>query len=89
MTPESAVTIIQQALHVSAILSAPVLLTMLAVGLVVGMIQAATSINEMTLSFIPKMIAVGFVFAVSGHWMIGVFTDFARRLIESIPSVIG
>jgi flagellar biosynthetic protein FliQ len=70
-------------------LSAPLLLTALAVGLIVGIFQAATQINEMTLSFIPKLLAMAAVLALTGPWMIRQLVEYSRNLIESIPGMIG
>lgn len=89
MTPESVVSLGQQAMEMTVLLAGPVLLTVLIVGLVIGMFQAVTQINEMTLSFVPKLIAVGAVLLVSGAWMLNVFTSYVRGLIESIPTLIG
>jgi flagellar biosynthesis protein FliQ len=89
MTPQSVVTIGQQALSVMLLLAAPMLLTSLVVGLIVSVLQAATQINEMTLTFIPKLIATLAALIVAGPWMITFFVDYVRRLFESIPGVIG
>ena len=89
MSPQSVVTIGQQALTVMLLLAAPMLLTSLVVGLIVSVLQAATQINEMTLSFIPKLIATLAVLIVAGPWMITFFVDYVRRLFESIPGAIG
>jgi flagellar biosynthetic protein FliQ len=89
MTPETVVAIGRQALELTIMLSAPLLLTALAVGLIVGIFQAATSINEMTLSFIPKLLAMAAVLALTGPWMIRQLVEYSRGLIESIPSLIG
>ncbi len=89
MTPQTVLTIGQQALEVMLIVSAPMLLAALLVGLVISVLQAATQINEMTLSFIPKLIAMVAVLVVAGPWMLSVLVDYIRRLFESIPSVIG
>jgi flagellar biosynthesis protein FliQ len=89
MTPETVVTIGRQALELTIMLSAPLLLTALAVGLIVGIFQAATSINEMTLSFIPKLLAMAAMLALTGPWMIRHLVEYSRGLIESIPSLIG
>ena len=89
MTPESVVTIGQQAMEMTALLAGPILLSVLIVGLVIGMFQAVTQINEMTLSFVPKLIAVGLVLLAAGAWMLNVFTGYTRTLIENIPSLIG
>jgi flagellar biosynthetic protein FliQ len=89
LTPESVVTIGQQALTVMLLLAAPMLLTSLVVGLVVSVLQAATQINEMTLSFIPKLLGTIAALIVAGPWMITFFVDYVRRLFESIPGAIG
>ncbi len=89
MDPQGAITLVQQALFTAVMLSAPMLLTSLAVGLVVSILQAATQINELTLSFIPKLLAMIATLVVAGPWMITYYVDFLRRLYESIPSMIG
>ncbi|MCC7546583.1 MAG: flagellar biosynthesis protein FliQ [Burkholderiales bacterium] len=89
MTPETVVNLVQQALEVALLVSAPMLLTALATGLLVSIFQAATQINEMTLSFIPKLVAIFAAAVLAGPWMIGVMVDFTRRLFVSLPSVIG
>jgi flagellar biosynthetic protein FliQ len=89
MTPESVITIGQQAMEMTVLMAGPILLTVLIIGLLIGLFQAMTQINEMTLSFVPKLIAVGLVLLVSGAWMLNVFTGYVRGLIESIPSLIG
>jgi len=89
MSPQGVVTIGQQALTVMLLLAAPLLLTSLVVGLIVSVLQAATQINEMTLSFIPKLLATLAALIVAGPWMITFFVDYVRRLFESIPGAIG
>lgn len=89
MTPEMVLDIGREALWVTALLAAPMLLSALAVGLFVGMIQAATQIQEMTLTFIPKLMVLVFALLAMGSWMLGLITDFSIRLIESIPGLIG
>ena len=89
MSPETVVTVGRHALEVTLLLAAPLLLTALAVGLIVGIFQAATSINEMTLSFIPKLLAMAAVLALTGPWMLRTLVEYARGLIESIPGMIG
>jgi flagellar biosynthesis protein FliQ len=89
MTPETVVTIGRQALEMTLMLSAPLLLTALAVGLIVGIFQAATQINEMTLSFIPKLLAMAAMLALTGPWMLRQLIEYSRNLIESIPGMIG
>ncbi|MEP7187375.1 MAG: flagellar biosynthesis protein FliQ [Rhodanobacter sp.] len=88
MTPESIMTIGQHALYVAMLVAAPMLLTALAVGLLIGVIQAATQINEMTLSFIPKLIAMALVGLVTGPWMLRVLVQFTHQLISSLPDAI-
>ena len=89
MDPQTVITLAQQALYTAVLLSAPMLLASLAVGLVVSILQAATQINEMTLSFIPKLLAMIATLIIAGPWMIAYFVDFMRRLYGSIPSTIG
>ncbi|GAA0256642.1 flagellar biosynthesis protein FliQ [Rhodanobacter caeni] len=88
MTPESIMEFGQHALYVAMLVAAPLLLTALAVGLLIGVIQAATQINEMTLSFIPKLIAMALVALIAGPWMLRVLVQFTKQLIESLPSAI-
>lgn len=89
MTPESVMTIGQQALELTLMVSAPLLLTALVIGLVVSIFQAATQINEMTLSFIPKLVGTFAVLIISGPWMIGILLDYMTRLFSSIPYMVG
>ena len=89
MSPETVVTVGRQALEVTLMLAAPLLLTALAVGLIVGIFQAATQINEMTLSFIPKLLSMAAVLAITGPWMLRTLVEYTRGLIESIPGMIG
>ena len=77
----------RQALWTIALISAPLLLVALAVGLFVGIIQAATSINEMTLSFIPKLIAMALALLLFGRWMLVTLVDFTRSIFERIPTL--
>lgn len=88
MTPDTVLTIGRQALQVTVMLAAPLLLSALVVGLLIGMLQAATQINEMTLSFIPKLGVLVLALFVAGPWMLATLLDFTRRLIESIPSLV-
>ena len=88
MTPETVTTIGQQALWVTMMIAAPLLGSALAVGLVVGMLQAATQINEMTLSFIPKLMVLVLALVVAGPWMLAVIVNYTRQLMEQIPSLI-
>jgi flagellar biosynthetic protein FliQ len=89
MTPESVMTIGQQAMELTLMVSAPLLLTALVVGLIISIFQAATQINEMTLSFIPKLVALFAVLILSGPWMIGLMLDYMTRLYSSIPYLAG
>ena len=89
MTSLSVLTIGQQALEMMLLISAPMLLTALAVGLLVSVLQAATQINEMTLSFIPKLVAMFLALVITGPWMLATFVDYTQRLISSIPGAIG
>ena len=89
MSPEMVVTVGRQALEMTLMLAAPLLLTALAVGLIVGIFQAATQINEMTLSFIPKLLAMAAVLAFTGPWMIRNLVEYTRGLFESIPGLVG
>ena len=79
----------RQALWITMLVSAPLLLAALVVGVLVGVVQAATSINEMTLSFIPKIVAIGFTLAVAGSWQVVTMTDFTRALFRRIPTLFG
>jgi flagellar biosynthetic protein FliQ len=88
MTPETVTTIGQQALWVTVMIASPLLGSALAVGLLVGMVQAATQINEMTLSFIPKLFVLVMALVVAGPWMLSVILNYTRQLMEQIPSLI-
>jgi flagellar biosynthetic protein FliQ len=89
MTPETVVTIGQQAIQMTLLLSAPMLLSALVIGLVVSIFQAATQINEMTLSFIPKLLGIFFVLIFTGPWIVNTFVDYIQRLFGNIPWMIG
>jgi flagellar biosynthetic protein FliQ len=88
MSPDTVMSIAQNTLEVIGILTGLVLLPALAVGLIVAMFQAATQINEMTLTFIPKLVVVGLVLMLAGNWMIQLLMNFSLNLIESIPELI-
>jgi flagellar biosynthesis protein FliQ len=88
VTPEAVMTIGSRALEVTLMLAAPLLLVALLTGLVVSAFQAATQINEMTLSFIPKVIAISAALMIAGPWMLKVLVSYTRELFESIPSLI-
>ncbi len=89
MTPETIMQLAQEALRVTALAAAPILLTALSVGLLVSMLQAATQIHEMTLSFIPKLVALGIALMVVGKWMLYLLMNFTEQLYQSIPDLIG
>ena len=89
MTPESVMSIGRQAMEVTLMVSAPMLLVALAVGLVVSIFQAATQINEATLSFIPKLIGIFIALVVAGPWMLSTMLDYMRQLFTSIPGMVG
>jgi flagellar biosynthetic protein FliQ len=89
MTPETVMTVGTRALEITLMLAAPLLLVALVTGLLVGVFQAATQINEMTLSFIPKLLAIAAAIAVAGPWMIRLIVDYTRELIQGIPGLIG
>ncbi|WP_456380692.1 flagellar biosynthesis protein FliQ [Thiolapillus sp.] len=89
MTPESTLAVGESALMVTIFLAAPLLLSALAIGLFIGVLQAATQIQEMTLSFIPKLMVLVVALMVAGPWMLGLITDFTTQLFERIPDLIG
>lgn len=82
-------TLAQQAMELTLMISAPLLLSALVIGLVVSIFQAATQINEMTLSFIPKLLGMFVVLMLTGSWMIGMMVDYVQRLFGNIPWMIG
>lgn len=89
MTPDKVIDLSQQALYLIAMIAAPMLLSALAIGLLIGMFQAATSINEQTLSFIPKLMVLLLSILVAGPWMLNLLVGFTRRLYLGIPGLIG
>lgn len=89
MTPEGVMTIGRAALEMTILVSSPVLLVTLVVGLLVSVFQAATQINDPSLSFIPKVLAVLVTFALAGPWMLTVMTDYMRRVLTGLPGIIG
>lgn len=89
MTPESIIQLGQHALYNLTILLLVMLVPALIVGVLVSMFQAATQINEMTLSFIPKLLITLLVLVMAGPWMLSLVTDYTLKLFESIPSLIG
>ena len=89
MDADTVVTVGRQAMEVTMLLAAPILWSSLAVGLLIAMFQAATQINEMTLSFIPKLIVLVAALWIAGPWMLKLITTYATRLISDIPLMIG
>ncbi|PXW22364.1 flagellar biosynthesis protein FliQ [Paraburkholderia caballeronis] len=89
MTPETVMTLAHEAMYVALLLAAPLLLVSLVVGLIVSLFQAATQINETTLSFIPKLVAVAVTLVIAGPWMLSTLLDYMRHMFNSIPSLAG
>ncbi|AOM39522.1 flagellar biosynthesis protein FliQ [Xenorhabdus hominickii] len=89
MTPESVMALGVEAMKVALALAAPLLLAALICGLIISLLQAATQINEMTLSFIPKILAVFVTIVIAGPWMLNLLLDYMRTLFSSIPTIIG
>jgi flagellar biosynthetic protein FliQ len=89
MTPEIIYKVSQDAMIIAIKLTAPVLLPSLAIGLIIAMFQAATQINESTLTFVPKLIMIGLVLLIMGPWMLQLFLDYFQTLIKDIPTLIG
>jgi flagellar biosynthetic protein FliQ len=88
MTPETVMNVGRQTLEVIGLLAGPLLISSLIVGLIIAMFQAATQINEMTLTFIPKLITVGAVLIIAGPWLLQNMISFTVRLYQSIPQLI-
>jgi flagellar biosynthetic protein FliQ len=89
MTPGSVMEIGRQAIEVTLIIAAPILVTALVVGLIISIFQAATQINESTLQFVPKLVAMFIVIMLLGPWMLQYLMDYIQRLFGSIPQLIG
>ena len=89
MTPGIVIDIGRHAIELTLMISAPLFFAALATGLIISIFQAATQINEATLSFVPKLVVIFVVMIVAGPWMISMMTDYMRRLFEAIPSMIG
>jgi len=89
MAPQDVLQIMQSALHLLILMVSIVLLPALAIGLLVSMFQAATQINEMTLSFIPKLLITLMVLAIGGQWLLGMMVNFTTQLFQNIPYTIG
>ena len=88
MTQDTIIDLSQQALYIVVMLSAPMLISALTIGLIVGMFQAATQINEMTLSFIPKLFILVIALMTAGPWMLQMLVSYTQNLYLSIPSLI-
>jgi len=89
MTPDTVVSIVRQALEVAMLAAGPLLLASLVTGLLISIFQAATQINEMTLTFIPKLVVMFVVMVVLGPWMLGLLVDYVVRLYGNIPALVG
>jgi flagellar biosynthetic protein FliQ len=89
MTPTTVIEIGRNALEITLLVSAPLFIAALVTGLIISIFQAATQINETTLSFVPKLVVILVTLIVAGPWMITMMTDYMRRLYESIPAMIG
>ncbi len=88
MDAQQVFTFGQQGLYILMLVAAPVLLTVLTVGVLVSVFQAATQINEATLSFVPKVVAAVLVLAIAGPWMMTTLVEYIQRTLQSIPSVV-
>ncbi|MEZ3499014.1 flagellar biosynthetic protein FliQ [Candidatus Pantoea deserta] len=89
MTPESVMVMGQEAMRVALMLAAPLLLAALVSGLIISLLQAATQVNEQTLSFIPKILAVATTAVIAGPWMLSLVLDYIRTLFTNLPYIIG
>ncbi|HAB24156.1 MAG: flagellar biosynthesis protein FliQ [Pantoea sp.] len=89
MTPESVMAMGQDALRLALMLAAPLLLAALVSGLIISLLQAATQVNEQTLSFIPKVLAVAATGVIAGPWMLNLVLDYIRTLFSNLPYMIG
>jgi flagellar biosynthetic protein FliQ len=89
MTPESVMTLGRHAMEITLMIAAPMLLVALIIGLVVSIFQAATQINEATLSFIPKLVGIFVAIVVAGPWMLSVMLDYMRQVFTGIPNLVG
>ena len=89
MTPESVMTLGRHAMEVTLMVAAPMLLVALIIGLIVSIFQAATQINESTLSFIPKLVGIFVALVVAGPWMLSVMIDYMRQVFTGITHLVG
>ncbi|MEA3639801.1 MAG: flagellar biosynthesis protein FliQ [Lamprobacter sp.] len=88
MTPEEVMSLAAQGMRVALFLAGPVLLSALTTGLLISLFQAATQINEMTLTFIPKVLVIFFVLTLAGPWLLQLITTFTRKLFTEIPLLV-
>jgi flagellar biosynthesis protein FliQ len=89
MTPTTVIAIVRHAIEIMLLVSAPLFIAALATGLIISIFQAATQINESTLSFVPKLVVIILTLLITGPWMLTILTDYIRELYESIPTLIG
>ncbi|MDA8224618.1 MAG: flagellar biosynthesis protein FliQ [Betaproteobacteria bacterium] len=89
MTPETVMTMGRHAVEIMLLVSAPLLLTALVIGLIISIFQAATQINEATLSFIPKLVGILIALIVTGPWILSVMLDYMREMLTTLPSLAG
>ena len=89
MTPESVMTLGRHAMEVTLMIAAPMLLVALAIGLIASIFQAATQINEATLSFIPKLVGIFVALVIAGPWMLSIMLDYMREVFNGIPGLVG
>ncbi|MBA4218192.1 MAG: flagellar biosynthesis protein FliQ [Roseateles sp.] len=89
MDAQQVFTFGQQGLYMMMLVSAPILIVVLLVGVVISVIQAATQINEATLSFVPKVVAAILTLAIAGPWMMTELVEYIQRTLQTIPSVVG
>ncbi|PQA38261.1 flagellar biosynthesis protein FliQ [Amnimonas aquatica] len=87
MTPDTVIELGRQALIVTILLGAPLLISALIAGVLIGVFQAATQIQDMTLSFIPKLIVLIIALGLTAHWMLGLLVDYTRNLFQMIPGL--
>jgi flagellar biosynthetic protein FliQ len=87
MDTSSVIDLAREAMWVTIMVSAPLLAVVLVIGVLIGIVQAATSINEMTLSFIPKLVGLAFAIVIFGNWQIAVLVDYARGMFQRIPAL--
>lgn len=89
MTPESVMSIGRHAMEITLLVAAPMLMVALVIGLIVSIFQAATQINETTLSFIPKLVGIFIAMIIAGPWMLSIMLDYMREVFANIPSLVG